>query len=116
MTTLSPALLGSLVRSVALLSLPSDDQILWLNSLGLGVAEYADELASELEAGAVLVQQFESLGWVSTEACRAVQNLDAALAENSEREHGEFWRLESLRDSPEWARIRRLAVVALFAF
>jgi hypothetical protein len=110
-----PALLAKLVRSVAILALPYEDQVAWLSSLGLGSPEFADELALELEEGAMLSGQFEQAGWLKQEGRQAISELDSLLAERSGPTHEDFWRLEALRDSPEWARIRGVAIRALFA-
>lgn len=115
MTGPNPALLAKLVRSVAILALPYDGQVAWLSSLGLGDPEFADELALELEDGALLSRQFEDAGWVSSDARQAVTELDALLRERSGEVHEDFWRLDALRDSPDWERIRELALKALLA-
>lgn len=110
-----PALLAKCVRSVALLALPYDSQLAWLASLGLGDPEFVDELALELEDGVRLLQQFEDAGWLSREVRNVISELDAVLAERSGPNHENFWRLESLRDSPDWVHVRNLALRALMA-
>lgn len=115
MTGLHPALLTKFVRSVALLALPYDSQVVWLSSLRLGTPEFADELSLELEEGVRLSRQFEEAGWVSTEARQAAVVLDALLGEFSGPGHEDFWRLDSLRDSPDWERVRELALKTLTA-
>jgi hypothetical protein len=101
------------VRSAALLAMPAGAQIAWLESLGLGAPLYADELALELESGVLLLPQLERAGWVTAEARHAVEALDAVLEEWSGPVHEDFWHLDSVRDSPEWARVRELAFQAL---
>ncbi|MCX6405285.1 MAG: hypothetical protein NTV28_00035 [Propionibacteriales bacterium] len=113
MTDLHPRTLAMLVRSVALLAMPAGAQIAWLESLGLGAPLYADELSLELENGVLLLPQFERAGWVTAEARRAAEALDALLGERSGPVHEDFWHLDSVRDSPEWARVRELALQAL---
>ncbi|MCO7237735.1 hypothetical protein [Aeromicrobium sp. CnD17-E] len=113
MTDLHPRTLATFVRSVALLAMPAGAQIAWLESLGLGAPLYSDELALELESGVLLLPQFEQAGWVTAEARRAVEALDAVLGEWSGPVHEDFWHVDSLRESPEWARVRELAFQAL---
>ena len=115
MTEPHPGLLVKLVRSVALLALPHQSQVTWLESLGLGAPGFADELAMELEDGAMLSQQFEEAGWLSAEGRRRVVELDAFLGARSGPGHEDFWRLDSLRESPEWDQVRDLALKALAA-
>ncbi|WP_377325655.1 hypothetical protein ACFJIY_11220 [Pimelobacter simplex] len=116
MTGPHPALLAKFVRSVALLALPYDSQVAWLASLGMGEPEFADELSLELEDGVRLSRQFEEAGWISSEARQAAVALDALLGEFSGPAHGDFWRLDSLGDSADWARVRELALKVLTAF
>jgi hypothetical protein len=113
MTDLHPALLAKLIRSVAVLALPYEDQISWLTSLGLGDPEFTDELAQELDDGARLAGQFVEAGWLAPEARQIIAEIDALLAARGGPAHEKFWRLEALRDSPEWARVRELALSAL---
>lgn len=115
MTELHPASLAKLVRSLALLALPFDAQVGWLRSLGLGEPEFADELALELEDGAQLSLQFQEAGWLKPEARTLILEMDAMLAERSGPEHEDFWRVETVRDAPEWDQVRRLATQALLA-
>lgn len=115
MTELHPASLAGLVRSVAVLALPYERQVTWLASLGLGDPEFVDELALELGDGVLLSRQFEEAGWISSQTRSVVVELDRLLTEHSGPAHEEFWRLESLRDSPDWVQVRDLAMRALTA-
>jgi hypothetical protein len=49
-------------------------------------------------------------------ARHAAEALDAVLAEWSGSVHEDFWHLDSVPDSPEWARLRDLAFQALIKF
>jgi len=111
----NPALLAKLMRSVAILAMPYDSQAVWLSSVGLGDPEFADELALELEDGALLSRQFEKAGWLSADVRQAVTELDALLGDLSGEENEDFWRIEALRESPDWERVRDLALKALLA-
>ncbi|WP_030529694.1 hypothetical protein [Phycicoccus jejuensis] len=113
MTEMHPALLAKLVRSVAVLALPYEDQVSWLSSLGLGRPEFTDELAQELGDGARLGGQFVDAGWLTPEACQKINEIDALLSSRGGPANEEFWRLEALRMSPEWARVRKLALSVL---
>lgn len=115
MTELHPALLAKLIRSVAVLALPYEDQVSWLTSLGLGHPEFTDELAQELDDGARLAGQFVEAGWLTPEARQTIAEIDAFLSAHGGPAHEEFWRLDALRISPEWARVRKLALSVLNA-
>lgn len=115
MTEVSPAYLGRLIRSVAVLALPGSGQVEWLRSLGLGDPEFVDELAQELEEGVRLVGQFESAGWVSEQFVSLVLELDSYLAARSGSLGVEFWRVESLLGGEAWDPVRELARRALSA-
>lgn len=113
MTELHPAALARLIRSIAVLALPAPGQIAWLRSLGMGEPEYVDELAYELEAGAVLVNQFQALGWISDRLREAVIDIDLELDRFSGPENERLWTVESLYSAPEWMEIRGRAGRAL---
>lgn len=113
MSNIHPTTLAKLVRSIAILALPFEGQAAWLSSLGMGQPGYADELALELEDGVRHSDQLVTVGWLKPEARTIIVELDAMLAARSGPAHEEFWRLSALRDSPEWARVRRLALDAL---
>lgn len=108
-----PASLAKLVRSIALLALAYEDQLVWLRSLGLGEPTYADELAHELDDGALLIRQFEARGWVSATTSRAVDKVNSLLAVHGGTAEDQFWSLAALKKSDEWARIRLAARDAL---
>ncbi|MFI6425150.1 hypothetical protein [Promicromonospora sp. NPDC050880] len=115
MTEISPAELAKLVRAVAVLALPADGQIAWLSSLGMGEPGFADELAMELEDGALLAGQFVRAGWIEPEVGSAVAALDSFLAVKSRADTKDFWSLNSLRHDREWDRIRSMAADVLRA-
>jgi hypothetical protein len=84
-------------------------------SLGAGDPDLADELALELEDGILLSQQFVEAGWLRPEARQIIVDIGALLALRAAAEHEDFWRLNALRDSAEWAHSRELTVSALIA-
>ena len=116
MTEVHTGALARLVRAVAILALPYEDQLSWLRSLGLGEPGIADELGMELEDGELLSAQFEQAGWITAETRARVMELDGLLDRGVGTGEPEFWNLESLRTSSEWARIRQLALTTLFTF
>jgi hypothetical protein len=105
----NPAMLVRLIRSIAILALPYDAQVQWLDSLGLGEARFADEMALELEDGVRLLPQFENAGWLKSDVVALIRNLDEFLGARSGPERAAFWDLDSLQTSADWSEVRRLA-------
>ncbi|MBB4905042.1 hypothetical protein [Actinophytocola algeriensis] len=99
------------MRSLAVLGLPAESQVQWLNSLGLpGNAYEADELAHEFGDGVLLVRQLVDHGWISEIAADKIQELDDFLGEMSGPEHAEIWKVSALGQASEWAKVRDMAV------
>jgi len=113
-STPHPGLLAALVRNLAVLALPVEDQVSWLRSLGLGDPLYADELALELNDGLLLSAQFQEAGWLGSVVVTLMAEIEAIFSKYDGPGHDEFWNLDGLRTSPDWARIRELALAALF--
>lgn len=97
------------------LALPFESQVGWLSSLQLGDPQLVDELAMELGEGAMLAQQFEASGWLSPDVVTRIRAIDAFLTARSGPAHSEFWTLDALEHSADWARVRDDARAALFA-
>jgi len=112
MTEVSPAELAKFIRSLAILALPFEGQLAWLNSLGLEVPE-VDELAHELDDALLLAPQFVRAGWVSERTLQLAKEVDAFLASFSGPSFAGFWDVSSLRHSEHWDEVRRLSNVAL---
>jgi hypothetical protein len=69
---------------------------------------HTDELALEFDV-------FHAIKWrgvLSDEAAQSLEKLDRALQAISGQEHVDLWTADGLRNAPEWARIRQLAVDA----
>ncbi|MFD7025516.1 hypothetical protein [Promicromonospora sukumoe] len=113
MTDASPAELARLVRAVAVLAMPTDGQIAWLGSLGLGEPGFVDELALELDNGALLVGQFVRAGWVTPEFREGIVALDLFLSSKSALDTSDFWSVDSLRDDEDWELVRSMAAAVL---
>ncbi|MFD6443834.1 hypothetical protein ACFWEJ_01945 [Promicromonospora sp. NPDC060204] len=111
----NPLELVRLVRSLAVLALPAEEQFRWLASLGLGEPALTDELALELENAVLAAPELVAAGWLRSEALQIARNLDAKLESRSGPAAGSFWSIEALRNDPEWADIRVQAVEALMA-
>lgn len=115
MSYVHPAFLAKLVRSIAILALPCEGQVAWLSSLEMGEPDCVDELVLELEEGVRLSRQFEEAGWLRPEVRKAIVDIDALLADRSGSAERDFWSLDALRSSPDWVRIRKLALDVLIA-
>jgi hypothetical protein len=102
-------------RSIAVLALPSADQVAWLMSLEVEV-DCCDELALEFGDGYLLVAQFVDRGFLGDAARLAVSRLSELLNEISGPENERLWRTEALEVAPEWYEVRRLARDVLFAY
>ncbi|GAA4529340.1 hypothetical protein [Amycolatopsis samaneae] len=107
------ALVG-FVRSIAVLALPADGQIRWLNSLGLpGGAAIADELAQEFGDGCLLLAQFVEHGWISERLAKKLRGLDTLLGVMSGPEKAEIWEVSALESAAEWIEVRKRALEIL---
>lgn len=116
MTEVHPAHLTRLIRALAVLALPFEDQLVWLSSLGLpGQPQIVDELALEFDDGVRLSGQFVEAGWISGDARRPILELDQMLSEMSGPEQAWLWEVDSLHTAEEWVRVRGLARTALFS-
>ena len=114
MIEVHPGALAMLMRSLAVLALPAEDQVAWLASLGLGDPWYAYELAMELDDGLLLSGQFERAGWLRADVVKIMHEIEDVFAKYSRPGNDEFWNLDGLRTSADWVRIRKLALEALF--
>jgi hypothetical protein len=88
----------------------ADQQIEWLDSMGLPV----DELALEFDDGRLLIGQFKELRWVPPDLEVVARPLDSLLAEMSGEHNAALWTEDGLRLAPEWAQVRGLARDVLF--
>lgn len=112
MTGISPRLLVGFVRSVAVLGLPADAQVSWLQRLFADATPVVDELALEFDDGFRLVSTFIELGWLDAAALPALEQLDARLDAMSGERNAGLWQVDALARE-EWDRVRRLAREAL---
>src|SRR5690606_23923257 len=64
--------LVALLRAVARLALPCEEQIAYVRRLGGSL----DELALEFNEGAALLDQFVAQGWLSTDDAEALRKID----------------------------------------
>lgn len=104
------------IRSIAVLALPAEDQVQWLNSLGLpGKAAIVDEMAQEFGNGFLLLPQFVEQGWIPNATVKMLNELDSLLADMSGPEHENLWDISALEHAEEWAKVRRQATRILFA-
>src|SRR5512139_1937174 len=114
MTEIHPSSLGRFVRAVAVLTLPAEQQVAYLVSIG--VPESVDELALEFEDGRLLAAQFEALGWIRHECIRKIVDLDDLLKRMSGEANAELWTVQALMHSPQWVEVRLLAQELLYSF
>lgn len=97
------------VRAIGLLALPSEAQIAWLSSLGLGKPGASDELALEFDDGFKMINAFVAADIVPPKALDSLQLLDRQLAGISGPGNASLWTLDALKTSPQWKEIRELA-------
>jgi hypothetical protein len=110
---LVPALVW-FVRSVAVLALPAEDQVRWLNSIGFrGESALADELAMEFDDGFRLLPQFVEHGWIPAAAAGKLGRLDSLLAAMSGPENVDVWHVSALAHADAWAAVRQCATSVL---
>jgi hypothetical protein len=107
-------MLASLMRAVAIAALPADEQVDWLNSLGLGWLN-VDEIAMEIGDGALLAAHFVEAGWLPAQALEPLLNLDSLLDGMSGEAKDDLWTVEALRNAPEWAECRQQALRVLLS-
>jgi hypothetical protein len=100
--------LTGLVRAVARLALPAQDQLAYLAAIG--VSDLADELALDLDDG---VQRLAGLGLTPPEI-DLIGALDKLLDLMSDSGDDDLWRASGLRTDERWARVRELARDFLF--
>ncbi|MEU4193717.1 hypothetical protein AB0E69_17595 [Kribbella sp. NPDC026611] len=97
-----------LLRSIARLALPADDQLAYL--AGIGVGDLADELALDLDDATALG---ERLGFTPAEL-ELVARLEQLLDDLTETRTEQTWRAEGLRTDPRWEQTRLVAREFLF--
>ncbi len=117
MTEILVAALVRFVRSIAVLALPAEGQLRWLNSLGLpGKAAVADELAHEFDDGFLLLSQFVERGWITGATVERLRELDSLLASMSGSENADLWDLSALESADMWRKVRDFAAGVLHTF
>jgi hypothetical protein len=107
---LSPAFLGEFVRAIAILALPAESQIAWIDGLGVEVAG-VDELALEFDDGFRLLPQFLERHWLSDGLRVHADEIDRLLTQMSGPQGP--WSVDELRSDPRWADVRSRAAQAL---
>ena len=112
MAELSPRLLVAFVRSVAVLGLPADAQVSWLQRIFVDATPVVDELALEFHDGLQLVPSFLEQGWLEAAALPALRRLSSELEAMSGGHNGELWSVEALARE-DWDRVRGSAREAL---
>ena len=112
---LSEKTIAKYVRSVAVLSLPSGDQIKWLEGLGLGTSASCDELALEFGDAHLHLNLFVDSGVIPATAVPALNALDERLVAMSGSENANLWTIDALTAREEWSQVRSLAARCLLA-
>lgn len=96
----------SLLRAVARLALPPEDQAVYLRDLR--TAPSTDELALEFDYGYQMVNQFVRAGWLTSTEVGILQEINALLTKMSGHANAPLWTVDALT-GPEWAKVRDLA-------
>ena len=96
-----------LISSVRVLATSPDGQLRHLADLG--TPQLADELALDFNDAFVLLDQLVGRGYLTGDQARALVALDDQLKVMSGPENADLWRPDSVRDSPQWERVRMLA-------
>lgn len=97
--------LVALLRAVARLALPCEEQIAYVRRLGGSL----DELALEFNEGAALLDQFVAQGWLSTDDAEALRKIDEALEAISGMGNASLWTEAALCSAEQWCAIRNAA-------
>jgi hypothetical protein len=97
---------------LAVLALPSDLQIEWLQSLG-DVGQSADELALEFDDGYVLLWHFIPENWLALDIRPILDEINR-LFDDMSGPTGP-WSFDELESDPRWEQVRGLAQRALMA-
>lgn len=109
--SLVPALVR-FIRSVAVLALPAEGQVQWLNSVGLPIA---DELAQEFDDRFLLLPQFIELGWIPESVAEQLRELNSLLAAMSGPDNAAIWEISALESNDVWDKVRNHATRILLA-
>ena len=104
-------LFQKLLSSLTLLCKGADEQISYLEELGVGPS--ADELALEFDDCMGVVSELFEKGFVSIEFVQAVEELDQKLDLMSINADDVLWSFESLRNRKEWEDVRKIAKISL---
>ncbi len=104
-------LTNQLQQALGRLAAPADDQIEYLETLG--VAPSADELALELDDLVRQIPMAVQAGVLSIEAEIAIRRVDEKLDSMSSTQHSDLWWTNRLIDSREWKEVRNLSKEAL---
>jgi len=112
MVDLSPAYMARFIRMTAVLAMPAQLQEQWLATFSGG--GHVDEMALDWDGGWRLLERWVELDWLSADDAALFRPIHEALARMSGKEHAALWTTVALHQAPEWARIRELAIAALF--
>lgn len=107
-------LTNRLQQALSMLAAAPDDQIEYLETLG--VAPSVDELALELNDLVRQVPVAVQAGVLSAEAEMAIRRVDEKLDSMSGVQHSDLWWTDRLVNSQEWKEVRKLANEALEHF
>jgi hypothetical protein len=109
----TPRSLVAFVRSVAVLALPAEAQLVWAGQLLDQDVPLIDELALEFDYGLGLVPTFVEREWISASALPLLTELDHQLNDMSGEQNARLWEPDAVTSRPEWHRVRALARAAL---
>lgn len=102
-------ILFELKQVVGRLAATPSEQVEYLATLG--VLPSADELALEFDDVVALLPRLVDEGNLTPERYEAIEALRRKLSEMSNRQ--DVWTEVSLRSHPDWAEVRRLALVVI---
>lgn len=97
----------ALLKAVQHLSMPADEQIAYLESLGMQGC--VDELGLEFDDVMLFVQTLKTTSYLTDQQIDCLDQLNECLISMSGQEKPALWTYEALLKSAEWNRVRTLA-------
>jgi hypothetical protein len=104
----------SLIDVLKTLSSNSDDQLAYLNEIG--IPGNIDEIALEFDDMAILAKKKYKDGEITENQYKLIEELEQKIDLLSGEDNSNFWTEDSLRNAKEWEEIRKLARACIESF